>query len=156
VPEFEQITGYQSVVGYGTDGDADGVIQYQVAQVPPSVSWIVERITIVTSDGFGNRPFRLYASPNPSAGVAPPAWTEREFTQSGGEAVADESSPIRFNPSEVITARWTGLTAATATWASVYLQIREVVPLASPIEDDEGAKPEEVSLKDLAPLKDWN
>jgi hypothetical protein len=153
--DFENVTGYQSVVGYGTDGNADGIIQYQVGQVPPTVSWLVERITIVTSDGFGTHPFHLYASPAPADGSAPPAWTERDFTQSGGEAVSDENSPIRFNPNEILTVRWTGLTAAATTWASIYLQIREVTQNPQDVGESE-ATPEPVNLKDLAPNVDWN
>lgn len=155
--DFEQIIGYLPVYANGNDTDTDGIITLQVAQVPATESWLVERIVIVTSDGPGNRPFRLYSASAPSGGGAPSALYERDFTSAGGESIDDVASEgIRFWPSEVITARWTGLTAAAATWATIYLQVRQVQTIIQPAPTEDETGEEKLHKGEQPPPIGWN
>ncbi len=138
--EYEQTIDVLPLTGYGVDDDGDGIVTISVAIVTPGTAYLIERITVSTSDGFGtiaapkDIPFELFAQGGlaPGPGAASPT-TLREFTPAGGEASADEANPLRFWSGETITARFSGLTAGGN--AAVYLQARVVAPVVPPVSE---------------------
>jgi hypothetical protein len=94
------------VIQEGTTGEPAGQVSAQV-QVPVDQWWEIERMTIRTNSVAGSTFFVYTGSSNPQDEDLV------DGSSSGNLDVADNNSPARAFPGQIVTFRWTGLTAGS-------------------------------------------